>query len=106
MRVAARNRQIEIVRDLEAGRDEFNAPSVGPTTIAVVWGARASTPGTEFLAGVQTIAEERATFVIMWRPDLKVTDRLIVEGRSYDIVGTRDLGFRREIEIQAKARTG
>ena len=105
MRIGSLDRRLEIVRDLETGRDAYNAPVLQPSTIAVVWASKRTLWGSEFLAGeAETVCENRLVLAIRYRSDLKTTDRLSCEGEEYEISALREIGRRRGIEIQATAR--
>src|SRR5688500_15674062 len=101
MRIGALDRQLHIRRDLGTGRNAHNEPVPQWTGIAVVWASKRTVAGTEFLAGSQTVAEERALFTIRWRPDFSANDQLECEGRTYAIEGAREIGRRQYLEIQA-----
>lgn len=62
--------------------------------------------GERFRAG-ETAANASARFVIRWSlavSDLSPLDRLVFEGRTYEIVRTKEVGRREGIEITAAAR--
>lgn len=101
--VVARNKRVSILRDTGTARDAYNAPITTWSPIAVVWAEKTTMGGREFLAGAEVVAEERATFNIRYRSDLKVTDQLECDGRVFKIEGLREVGNRREIEILARA---
>jgi SPP1 family predicted phage head-tail adaptor len=103
MRIASRDRLISIVRDVESGRNAFNEAVTAPQTVATVRAAKRGVSAREFLSAERVAAEERATFNIRWRGDLLPTDRVVCDGRTFNIEGFREIGRRRELEIQATA---
>lgn len=62
-------------------------------------------PGSEFLSMNQVVSEQRAVFTIRWRAGVIATDRVVYEGKSWDIVDIRELGRRVGLEIHARLVT-
>lgn len=61
----------------------------------------------ERVAAAEVSATITTRFEIPWAEeysDLNPTDRLICDGRTYDIWGAKELGYREGIEITAAAR--
>jgi SPP1 family predicted phage head-tail adaptor len=104
MRIAARDKRLEIVRPVTATGELGGEVQAGETVIATVWASKRTMSGREFLAGgTQERAEEVATFNIRWRSDLRATDKVRCDGREYGIEGIRELERRRQLEIHARA---
>jgi SPP1 family predicted phage head-tail adaptor len=74
---------------------------------SAVWAERRLVSDREQVAAAQVAARITARFVVRWS-DLTgaVTpkDRLICEGREYDITGVKEIGRREGVEITAAAR--
>lgn len=43
------------------------------------------------------------TFLIRYRADLSTKDRVLYAGRAFDLVGIREIGRRRALELQCEA---
>ncbi|MBK5958577.1 hypothetical protein CCR97_10200 [Rhodoplanes elegans] len=74
------------------------------TTYATERAKLAETGGREFFAANTTIAEQKATFLIRWRGDVLVTDRVSYGGKAYNINSTREVGRRVGLELQCTVR--
>ena len=61
--------------------------------------------GSEAFTADQTIGEDRATFKIRYREDLTTLNRIVYDGRNWDIVGVRPVGRREALEVDAIARS-
>jgi len=102
VRIADRNAELELVRNVfEYQSGEMVL--VRTESLGTEWAARRTVGAREYVEGSQAYTEERSVFVIRWRDDLKVTDRVVFEGRTFNIEGFRDVGRRRDLEIHAKA---
>lgn len=60
------------------------------------------TPGREFLEGNQIVAERRAVFTVRYA-DIRETDRVVFDGRDFNISDIREIGRRRFLELQCEA---
>lgn len=61
----------------------------------------------ERIAAAEVSAAITTRFGVLWSPqysDLNPSDRLICDGRTYDIWGVKEIGFREGFEITAAAR--
>jgi SPP1 family predicted phage head-tail adaptor len=73
-------------------------------TYATVWAQRLDVTGREFFASQNTLAENTARFLIRFRDDVELTDRLLCESTYYDIKQRSELGRRESMELIAVAR--
>lgn len=73
-----------------------------------VWAGKVDASDAERLRAAQVQATISARFTVRWSPftvDLTPKDRLVCEGREYDITGIKETGARREfLEITCAAR--
>lgn len=60
------------------------------------------TSGNEYLEAGQIVAQRKVTFTIRWMSDVRVTDRIEWESRSYGVVAVNEIGRRRFLEIFAE----
>jgi SPP1 family predicted phage head-tail adaptor len=88
-------------------KDGYNADVDDWRELATVWAARLNiSDGERFRAG-ETMATLSARFQIRWSPsvaDVDPRDRIVFEGRTFDIAGVKELGRREGLEITAAAR--
>lgn len=74
----------------------------------VVWAEYRGQSGREFREGVSALGEERATFLIGYREDLRQIDRLIHLGRGgnypWDIQSIQPFGFKDGLLVLASKR--
>jgi SPP1 family predicted phage head-tail adaptor len=104
MRIAARDKRIEIVRPITTTGELGGEVPTGEAVIATVRASKRTMSGRQFFAsGVQERSEELAIFTIWFRSDVKTTDKLRCDGHGYEIQSIRELGRRRELEIHARA---
>ncbi len=73
------------------------------TDYATVWAGKRDIRGREFVAGSQMNSDITTLWQIRHRTDVKATDRIVVEGLSYDINGIAEIGRRDGLELQATA---
>lgn len=74
--------------------------------IATVWASKRDVSDGERLASAQVQASITTRFVIRWSlgvSDLNPKDRVMFEGRIYDIAAVKEIGRREGIEISASA---
>jgi SPP1 family predicted phage head-tail adaptor len=72
-----------------------------------VWAERRFVSDREQVAAAQVAARITARFVVRWSDltgAITPKDRLICEGREYDITGVKEIGRREGVEITAAAR--
>lgn len=95
------------IRRATVTADAFNEPAETWATLATVFAAAAPVMDGERLAAGQTIAQQQYRFTIRWSlgvSDVNPRDRVIYDGREYDIAGVKDLERNRWREITATAR--
>jgi SPP1 family predicted phage head-tail adaptor len=87
--------------------DGFNNPVETWSTLATVWSkAGPVSDGERWKAG-QTLANETIRFTIRWAnwvSGVNPRDRILYEGRTFDIQGVKDIGRKGYREITATAR--
>jgi SPP1 family predicted phage head-tail adaptor len=74
---------------------------------SAVWAERRLVSDREQVAAAQVAARITARFVVRWSDltgAITPKDRLICEGREYDITGVKEIGRREGVEITAAAR--
>jgi len=77
------------------------------STLATVWASKRDVSDSERVASAEVSAEIGTRFQIRWDSswsDLNPKDRVVCDGRTYDIVGVKELGRREGLEISAIAR--
>ena len=95
------------IRRATVTADAFNEPAETWATLATV--AAQAVPvmdGERWQAG-QTIAQQSYRFTIRWSlgvADVNPRDRIVYDGRTYDIGGVKDIGRNAWREITATAR--
>lgn len=101
MKLGSFDTYIEIVRDGETGRDQFNDPVQGEALVTTAMAQRVQQSGRDYLAadGVQT--SRKIVLRTHRQPDIRATDRVRVDGGVVIIREVRPLG-RRYIEIHAE----
>jgi SPP1 family predicted phage head-tail adaptor len=92
MRLGRLDTYIEIIRDGETGRDEFNAPIMGETVHTTAMAERIQQSGREYLAADGVGASRRIVFRTHRQPDIRTTDRVRLEGVDLNIREVRPLG--------------
>lgn len=88
-------------------RDALGAPVQSWTTLAIVWAAYEPLRDSERYAADQVGATATARFRIRHSAtvaDLGPLDRLVFEGRTYDIHAVKEVQRRKGLEITAAAR--
>lgn len=106
MRAGQLDRRITLQR-----RDEEASASGEPRVVwrdvATVWAALVYGKGAERFAAQQVMSEVPVTFRIRyaraWRPT--TLDRIVYDGRDYDIRDVREIGRREGYELDATVRT-
>ncbi|WP_166163115.1 phage head closure protein [Chelativorans oligotrophicus] len=103
MRAGKLDRRLTIRRFTVIGRDEFNAPIKDWSDLATVWAQQRPNRGGERFAAQQIAGSSVMTFHIQYR-DVKVTDRILYDGREWNITDVREVGRRVVTEIDCVAR--
>lgn len=105
MRAGKLDRRVTIRRMTGTTTNEFNEPVEVWADVATVWAQQRPNRGSERFAAEQQAGTAVMTFHIRYRSDVSAMDRLIYEGRSYEIVAPpREIGRRVVTEIDAIAR--
>lgn len=106
MKAGALDRRIIIERAYDE-RDEFNEPIKRWRPLAGVWASKQDIRDAERIASQEVGAEVTTRFQIRYSAsvaDVDPKDRIIFEGRVYDIVARKEIGRREGIELTAAAR--
>jgi SPP1 family predicted phage head-tail adaptor len=102
MRAGQLDRRVELQhRTLTRNAAGENVESYA--TYATVWGGKRDLRGREFFAAQQVNPEIQATWTIRWRDDVVTTDRLVVEGETFDIIHVGEIGRRDGLDIVCRA---
>lgn len=67
--------------------------------VATVWATFRPTGGREFREGAIAIGEERATFTTHYREDIRQVDRLIFQGKVWEIKSINRVGWKEGLDI-------
>jgi len=76
--------------------------------LAIVWAGKQDIRDSERIAAMEVGSTVTGRFQIRWSRrwlDLTPRDRLVFEGREFDITAIKEIGRREGIEITAAART-
>lgn len=84
--------------------DDFGGEVTTWTALATVWASYEPVSDGEKWRAAEVAATVTARFRIRWGFDVKVTDRLIFDGRVFDIIGVKEIGRREGQEITTSAR--
>jgi SPP1 family predicted phage head-tail adaptor len=96
-----------ILRRATTTADEFNEPVETWADLATVWAKATPVMDGERTAAGQTLATKQYRFVIRYSSttaSLDPRDRLMFDGREYDINGVKELTRRELLEITATAK--
>lgn len=107
MRGGRLDRRINLQRTGTPTDDGFRTKPGGFATFATVWARVRPAPGTERFASGETAATAPIVFDIRWSSvvaDLNPKDRVLFDGRSYDIKSVNEIGRREGLEILGVAR--
>lgn len=106
MQAGKLDRRIVIQRSTTSA-DAFNEPVETFATLATVWAeAKPISDGERMKAG-QTLADKMIRFTIRYSStvaDVDPRDRIVFDGRTFDISGIKEVGRRVGLEITATAR--
>jgi SPP1 family predicted phage head-tail adaptor len=105
MRAGKLDRRITIQRATKAPNG-FNEPVETWSNAATVWAQQRPNRGAERFSAQEINGQAVMTFHIRYRADLRVTDRVVYEGRIWNILDVREVGRRvvTEIDVVAEAR--
>jgi SPP1 family predicted phage head-tail adaptor len=71
--------------------------------IAEVWAHRRDIGAREFLSSGAENTEQLAVFTVWWRPGITPAMRIISQGQVFNITGVSEVGFRQQLQLQARA---
>jgi len=77
-------------------RDAYGGETITWVDLATVWAECLPLSGREFLAARAEVAESLLKIRIRWRADVSTGNRVVWDGRTYDIEAALDTGGRRE----------
>lgn len=100
------DREIEIQRLTVIGQDDFNANIEDWALLATVEASKVDISGREDPAAASIDAAIVTRFRVRWQPvlaDLSPADRVVYDGRTYDIQAVKEQQLRVGIEILATA---
>lgn len=97
------DRRITIER-FTATTDEVGGETQAWTGVAEVWAAVEPISDGERWRAAEVAASVTTRFRIRWGQGVTVEDRIGYDGRTYDIVGVKEIGRREGQEITAAAR--
>lgn len=107
MRAGNLDRRVTIQMKGEVGRDPFNNPIDGWTDIGPIWAAVEHIRDRERWAAQEVGAEATVRFRVRWSSQVagvSPQDRVVYDGRTYDIAARKEIGRREGIELTATAR--
>lgn len=106
MKAGDLDRRIAIERATET-QDDFGEPIQTWATLATVWASKEDIRDTERFMAQQVGAEVTTRFQIRYSAtvaSVNPKDRVVYDGRVYDIAGVKEIGRREGLEITAVAR--
>jgi SPP1 family predicted phage head-tail adaptor len=104
VRIGKLDRQVVIQRDMGTTKDAYGQRVEDWQPLATVWAEVIPQGVAERLLGPERVAEATDTFRVRWLT-IGPKDRLLSDGRTYDITGTQPEGRQRSLLITAVART-
>jgi SPP1 family predicted phage head-tail adaptor len=100
MRAGALDRRIALQRATTAP-NSFNEPVETWADLATVWAQQRPDRGAERFAAQEIVGRAVMTFHIRYRTDVRITDRILYQGRIWNILDVREVGRRVVTEIDA-----
>jgi SPP1 family predicted phage head-tail adaptor len=107
MRAGELDRSIVIQARTQTGQDSHGAPVYTWAKIHAadtIPAAVEPVNGSERFAGQQLVGEAITVFRVRYRSGVTVLNRIVYDGRDWDIVAVREVGRRDGLLIDAKAR--
>jgi SPP1 family predicted phage head-tail adaptor len=74
------------------------------STVATPWAQFLPGGGNEKFASAQVYAETQARFRIRWRAGITPTNRVVFDGKTWDVLAVDEIGRREGLELRVKAR--
>lgn len=103
MQAGRLDRQVEL-RHVVLTRNSTTGEEVEAySTYATVWAGKRDIRGREFFAAQQVNSEVSTVWQIRYRDDVRMTDRLVIDGLDYNVVSIGEIGRREGLEIMATA---
>ena len=93
MRAGELDRRITLQRATTAPNG-FNEPVESWTDLATVWAQQRPDRGAERFAAQEIVGRAVMTFHIRYRTDVRTTDRILYQGRIWNILDVREVGRR------------
>jgi len=104
MNAGRMDRRITLQRK-SSSQDSFGQPIETWADISTVWAEVVPVSGNERFVSQQVIAEADTLFKIRYMSGLTPLDRVVYDGRTYDVKGVIEIGRRREgMQIAAMTR--
>jgi SPP1 family predicted phage head-tail adaptor len=100
MRAGALDRRITLQR-ATAAPNSFNEPVETWADLVTVWAQQRPDRGAERFAAQEIVGQAVMTFHIRYRTDIRTTDRILYQGRIWNILDVREVGRRVVTEIDA-----
>jgi len=103
MRAGSLDRKITVLRQSSPGRDPlYNTPIPGAwEPIMSLWARKTHKSEDEEVAAGHRYAERVITLRTRWAGGIEETDRIEVDGETFEIAGIREIGRRVGLEIKA-----
>lgn len=102
VRAGKLNRYVELQTNT-ASTNTYGEPVESWSSVANVWAEKMDPKATERFAGDQFVATKQVSWRIRWRSDVDFLDRLVYDGVNYDIHGTIEVGFKKELILITEA---
>lgn len=97
------NRRITLQRRSMA-QDATGAPIETWHDLTTVWAEKVDMRGSERYTAAQTVAQLDTKFRIRFIRGITPVDRIVYEGRNFDVGGVLEIGMAEGLEFHAKAR--
>ncbi len=83
--------------------NDFGTPIETWVDVATMRAERVETGTEEFVRGMGSEAETQAVFRVRWRDGVTVANRIIFEGRAFNIKRVEEIGRRKGLLVGAEA---
>lgn len=103
MRAGDMDRRIELQHRTLAAANAHGEQVPSWATYATVWAQRLEGGGREQFVAATTYASTEVRFRIRHRTDVLVTDRVVFDSKTFDVLGTAEIGRKEGLEIFARA---
>lgn len=100
------NRRVTLLRETTA-ENEFGEYVETWAPVGVVWASFTPVSDAERVRSAEVAAMITARFVLRWSAlsaSLTPNDRLRFDGRDFNVVATKELGYREAVEVSGQAR--